>query len=273
MKEISYDMLLPNCRVVTQKVGGSGTVIYSEKNEDTGGYSTYVLTNCHVVIGNIEVKKKWSSLLKHDVKMDFLTSADVHFFKWQYQSRAVGVTAIDSDIVAYDPDHDLALLKLRDIDQVPFAAKLYPKGEENQLRLGVPVIAIGAAMGEPPVITTGRLSQFAREIDNREFWLSTAPTIFGNSGGAVYLEETEELIGVPAINAVSLAFTPDPITHLSFFIPITRVYEFLDEQMFRFIYDSNFTEKGEADSRESERRNEEFKIAQKEVLGGEDDEE
>jgi len=264
-------MLLPNCRVAAQKAGGSGTVIYCKENKDKE-FSTYVLTNFHVVANNVEVKKKWSPLLKHDVKMDFLTSVDVHFFKYQYQSRAVGVTSIDADIMAYDPDHDLALVKLRDSDKAPAVAKLYPKDKENELRLGMPVVAIGAAMGEPPVLTVGRLSQFAREIDNKEYWLSTAPTIFGNSGGALYLEETEELIGVPARVAVAmLGFSPDAITHLSFSIPITRVYEFLDDQMFRFVYDSAFTEEGEAEARESKRKDEELKIAAKSDAGKEEE--
>uniref|UniRef100_A0A6M3JQW5 Putative trypsin-like peptidase domain containing protein n=1 Tax=viral metagenome TaxID=1070528 RepID=A0A6M3JQW5_9ZZZZ len=267
-KQLSREMLLPNVRVAAQKAGGSGTVIYSQQQEDGGDYSTYVLTNHHVIANNIDIKQKWSTLLKRDTKMDFLTSCDVHFFKYQYQSRAVGVTAIDADIVAYDPDQDLALLRLRDSDPAPAVAKMYPKGDETQLRLGMEVIAIGAGMGEPPVLTTGRLSQFAREIDNKEFWLSTAPTIFGNSGGALYLEDTEQLIGVPARIAVAmLGFGADAITHLSFAIPITRVYEFLDDQLFRFIYDSQFTERGEAEERDSKRKEEELKIAHKEILG------
>lgn len=269
-KQLSREMLLPNVRVAAMKVGGSGTVIYSEKGEN-GEYSTYVLTNHHVVDNNIEIKKKWSPLLKRDKKDESMTSVDVHFFKYQYQSRAVGVTAIDADIMAYDPDHDLAIVKLRDTEAVPAVAKLYPRGAESKLRLGTPVIAIGAALGEPPVLTTGRLSQFAREIDNKEYWLSTAPTIFGNSGGALYLEETEELIGVPARIAVTmLGFSPDVITHLSFAIPITRIYEFLDEQMFRFIYDSNFTEKEEAAAREKKRKDEETKIAKEDMEGDEE---
>jgi len=518
-KQLSREMLLPNVRVAAQNAGGSGTVIYSKKDEQ-GDYSTYVLTNHHVVSRNIEIKSKWSPILKRDVKMDFLTSADVHLFKYQYQcvspntlvllpdlrwvlagelkvgdtllafdedivgdcqrhfrisqvksaniaslpsyrvslangkeivcsaehpwlvnskhsssdwvtteklneitnnphhsrkfpisaielvpvckpvttyeagyisaafdgegsmqdpvsfyqnenamrqkvkelltqlgydygesgmylylrggkdigfkflqefrpprllenfvkgdlnrsiwhhgqkkvtiekveflgnrdvvametstgtfiaegfamhnSRAVGVTAIDADIMAYDPDQDLALLKLRDTDAAPAVAKLYPKGEEPKLRLGMPVMAIGAGMGEPPVLTVGRLSQFAREIDNKEYWLSTAPTIFGNSGGALYLEDTEQLIGVPARIAVAmLGFSPDAITHLSFAIPITRIYEFLDDQMFRFIYDTNFTERGEKEAREAKRKDEELRIAYKDTKGGEEEE-
>ena len=180
------------------------------------------------------------------------------------------MSSIDADIATYDPEEDLALLKLRDEDEAPAVATMYPKGEEPKLRIGTPVIAIGAALGENPIMTTGRLSQFAKEIDNREYWLQTAPTIFGNSGGAVYLEETSEFIGVPARLAVAmLGYSKDAITHLSYIVPITRVYKFLDDQLFRFIYDSNFTEEGEAKTRQKRRREDELKIAAREEKGEE----
>ena len=262
MTKIERDLLLPNTRVRSGDTGGSGTVLYSSPNVD-GGHSTYVLTNHHVVENNIEVQKKWSPLLKRKVDMDVLGTVDVHFFKWLYSSRAVGATEISADIMTYDVEEDLALLKIRDEDPVA-VAKMFPKDKEKELRLGLPLLAIGAGMGEAPVITQGILSQFGREIDNREFWLSTAPTIFGNSGGAIYLADTQEFLGVPARLAVyGSFFGTDAITHLSYFIPITRVYKFLEAQMFRFVYDTEFTEEGEAQAREEARKKEERKLVGK----------
>jgi len=268
MGELAREILLPNTRIRSGNVGGSGTVIYSKEGER--GFSTYVLTNHHVVENNVRVQKKWSPLLKRDIKMDILGTVEVHFFKYQYQSRAIGNISIDADIMTYDKDEDLALVKLRDEDKAPAVATLFPKGNEADLRLGRDVVAIGAGLGEPPVITVGKLSQFAREIENKEYWLSTAPTIFGNSGGAVYLEDTGEFIGVPArIPVIMIGFGGDAITHLSFIIPITRVYSFLENQLFRFIYDSKYTEKGEEKLREKKRKEEERRMASREDTGQE----
>ena len=273
MQALSRELLLPNCRIRSSNVGGSGTVIYSKENT-RGTFSTYVLTNHHVVANNIKHEKKWSTLLKRDIKDDVLGLVEAHFFKWQYQSRAIGTISIDSDIMTYDPDEDLALLRLRDEEKVEAVAKLYPKGKEPEVRLGMPVVTIGAGLGEAPVITVGRLAQFAREIENREFWLSTAPSIFGNSGGACYLEESGEFIGVPARGAVTVSLLGmDAITHLSYIIPITRVYKFLDAQLFRFIYDENYTEDGEGKARERRRKEEERKMAVGEERGEETSEE
>uniref|UniRef100_A0A6M3L5J6 Putative trypsin-like peptidase domain containing protein n=1 Tax=viral metagenome TaxID=1070528 RepID=A0A6M3L5J6_9ZZZZ len=271
--KIERELLLPNVRVRSVSgsggAGGSGTVLYSAPNGG-GGNSTYILTNHHVVENNIEVQKKWSPLLKKKVDMDILGTVEVHFFKWQYSSRAIGATEISADIMTYDVEEDLALLKIRDEDPAPAVAKMFPRGKEKNLRLGEPLYAIGAGMGEAPVITQGILSQFGREIDNREFWLSTAPTIFGNSGGAVYLTETQEFLGVPArIAVVASFFGSDAITHLSYFIPITRVYGFLEAQMFRFIYDpENFTEAEESQARDEARKAEERKLVGGDEGGG-----
>lgn len=248
---------LPCVRVRTAKAGGSGTIIYS-----VGG-STYVLTNHHVVADSIKIEKKWSTLLKREIKTDSFDVVDAHLFSYRYESRAIGGQTIQSDIAAYDPEEDLALLRLRSSDPINSVAALYPRGKEIALRVGMEVIAAGAGMGYAPVQTEGILSQFGQEIDRREYWLNTAPSIFGNSGGALFLKDTFELIGVPSrITVASYGFSADAITHLGFAIPITRIYGFLEDQKFRFIFDADFTEEGEDDLRAELREREERRMAQ-----------
>ena len=268
---------LPCARVRTPKAGGSGTVIYSETNGN-GGHSTYVLTNHHVVENCIKLEDQWSTLLKADKKIDAFELVDVHLFTYKWASRAIGGMTVQCDIVAYDKVEDLALLKLRTESPAEAVAKLYPREEEAWLRVGMPVITVGAGLGAPPVQTFGFLSQFGQEIDRREFWLNTAPSIFGNSGGAMFLGDVGEmfpgdtlaetrqytLLGVPARIAVALlGFSADAITHLSYAIPMTRIYNFIEEQRFRFIYDDEFTEEGEAEERERIREEQERKLAGK----------
>lgn len=247
---------LPCVRVRTDTAGGSGTIIYSKNG------SSYILTNHHVVAGSIEIEERWSALLKSNRKTDTFKVVAAHLFTYQWSSRAVGGTSIQSDIVAYDKDEDLALLKMRSDYDIDNVADLFPRNSEGDLRVGMKVIAIGAGLGEPPVQTEGLLSQFGREIDRREYWLNSAPTIFGNSGGSLFLKNTLQLIGVPSRIAVSMAgFSADAITHLSYSIPITRIYDFLEAQRFRFIYDESYTEEGEEETRRKLREDEERKMA------------
>ena len=266
---IDRDILLACTRIHSMgkggTAGGSGTVIYSAKNDD-GSYSTYLLSNEHVVDNNIDVKERWDALLRRTIKDQFLGTVDVHFFEYKWEHRVVGAASKQADIMAFDKDEDMALLKIRSEMPVPAVVQMYPKGEESKLRIGMPCVAVGAALGEAPITSYGRLSQFGREIDNREFWLQSAPIIYGNSGGSVFLEDIGEYIGIPS--RIAVTYGGDAITHLSYIIPITRIYKFLESQMFRFVYDKSFTEEGERKAREEKLRADRMRMASREIEQG-----
>ncbi|MBS7621534.1 hypothetical protein KEJ32_05425, partial [Candidatus Bathyarchaeota archaeon] len=94
------------------------------------------------------------------------------------------------------------------------------------------------------------------EIDNYEYWLSSAPSIFGNSGGGVFCLEDGKwyFVGIPSrITVVPLGFAPNVVTHMGYFIPLYRIYQFLDEALYQFIYDPNYTEEQCEKMREEKR--------------------
>ena len=255
-------MLYPTVRVRTDKAGGSGTVIYSKiiPGEEKK-YETYVLTNCHVVSDNIKVEKKWSTLLKREVKTDILSECSVEFFNFEYGSWESGQNMYRSEIMCYDKDMDLALLKLKTEKKIDYVAKLFPKGQHKEkLRMFMNLYAVGCGLGHQPLATQGNLTGFDDVIDNYPYFLSTAPSIYGSSGGAVFLDETYEFIGVPSRVAVSISgFSSDAITHLSYFIPVMTIYKFMEEQLFTFIYDSNTTSK-KCESKRREKRDRDEKM-------------
>ena len=65
------------------------------------------------------------------------------------------------------------------------------------------------------------------------------------------MAETFEFIGIPS--RVGTTWT-QAVTHMAYAIPITTIYQFLEEQRFRFIYDDEFTEEGEKELREKIRK-------------------
>jgi hypothetical protein len=178
LEQLHSEVLKACVRVRTKRAGGSGTVIYSQG--EPGQVSTYVLTNQHVIDDAVRVVEKWDPVLQKNVKRDERDLVEVHFFNYRWSSRVVGANAIEAEIVAYDKDEDLALLKLRGTDPVPAVAKMFPRGEESRLLVGEPIITVGCGLGEPPVLTQGVISVFGREIDSKEYWLCTAPSIYGN---------------------------------------------------------------------------------------------
>lgn len=246
LQEKHENLLYPTVRVRTDKAGGSGTVIYSEPVPEGAveeGYETYVLTNCHVINDNIRVEKKWSTLLKREVKTDVLADCTIELFDFEYGSWESGHSAYKAEIMCYDKDMDLALLRVRTNREFKYVAKVFPKDEhKKRLRMFMEVYAVGCGMGHPPLASQGNLTGFTDIIDNYPYWLSTAPTIYGNSGGSLYLADTYEFIGIPSRIAVNMGgFSADAITHLSYFIPITSIYSFLEDQMFMFLYDKGYT--------------------------------
>jgi len=182
MDSFRHNVLYPCVRVRTAKAGGSGQVIHaSEKN------GSFVLTCHHVVDDAIQVKEEWSQLLQRKVQKDVMSHVDVEFFVYKYKDRAVGSTSIQAEVVCYDKNEDIALLKL-DADprehKYDHVAKLLdcsdPADVAQKVDYMAEVITVGAALGSDPIVTTGNLCGFGIDIDNREYWLSTAPSIFGN---------------------------------------------------------------------------------------------
>jgi len=235
--------LYPCVRIRTPKALGSGTVLFVEKSPQSSGlFDWYVLTNNHVIDNLVEIKPRWNSVLKREVKTDILGQPDVEVFTYAYTSRTVGSTGLQSEIVAYDKEQDLALLRVRAPYAHQYVAKLIPEKEINDLVAFQTVWTIGCGMGAKPVITHGYLSSFGIEIENKDYILCTAPGIFGNSGGATFLEESGLMIGVPArITIATLGFSADVVTHMLFSITAARIYEFLKEQSYDFIFDFSKT--------------------------------
>ncbi|MEO0249108.1 MAG: serine protease [candidate division WOR-3 bacterium] len=263
-------MLYPCVLIQAQKAAGSGTVVYSKPVPDKPNeYETYILTNHHVVDDNIEVKEHWSPLLQRNVKGDVFTDVDIFQFKFAYGSWEQGKEGYKAQIVTYTKDQDMALLRLKSVFQYPYTADLYPRNKEKDLRCFMPVYIVGCGLAEPPFQTAGEINRFDRSIDNYEYWQVCAPGIFGNSGGACYLtyQDRAEFIGIPS--RIAVQFYGSAVTHMMYIIPVTRVYDWLEAEMYQFIYDPAYTSKMCEEMRRQKREADERMIAMQVIRGSE----
>ena len=245
-KEKHEQMLYPVVRVRTGKAAGSGTVLWSKKEDSV--VWTYVMTNHHVISSAISVKDVWNPLMGRNIKQEFRSTVAVEYFKYNSFSKNVGVHGVQADIVAYDAKGDLALLKTRDVENVaPHVAKMMSVDDLREIKIYDELYAVGASLGHAPISTKGMLNFMDDEIDDLSYWLSSAQIIYGNSGGAIFRWSGErvcfEWLGVPS--RVSVAGWGTPITHMGYFIPPSRVVNFLKENYFRFIYSDKYTRKDE----------------------------
>ena len=256
--QMHEQIFYPTVRVRTSRSGGSGTVIYSKKYK--GEYHTYIVTNHHVIADCVNIKKVWNPVLKRKVDTEILNTVGVEYFKYNNYSNCIGSFAVEADIVAYsecEGGQDWALLKARDLEaKAPWVANMYPRDKVDQVHIFDKVHACGASLGHPPIVTDGHISFMDDEIDHFKYWMSTAPTIFGNSGGGVFRYSTarkkHEYVGVPRrISIQPMGFSADAITHMGYFIPIERVYQLLDDNDYQFIYDNDFSKEACEKSRKS----------------------
>ena len=233
------DILYPVVRVRTAKSGGSGTLIACIPDPRNEGESmSFVLTNAHVIDDAVTTHEDWDSLLKKEVVKEFLDPVVVELFSYKYLSSVNSADSYKAKIIAYDHHHDIAVLRLESPKVCSHVAKLYPKGKERDIKLFTDVYTVGCSVGHDPLASKGQVTYMNELVENELFWMSSSNVIFGNSGGATYLADSHEFIGIPArVRVLQLGFGLDVLAFMGMFIPIPRIYDFLDEQELKFLYD------------------------------------
>jgi S1-C subfamily serine protease len=223
IEDLHKYVLYPSVRVRVDNAQGSGTVIASIKSGDK--FVTYVLTNFHVVESAITIKQEWNPITKKEEKKETRATVEVEIFKYLDMSIASGTLIVLSDIVNWDKDQDLALIRLR-IDDFIQPAILPMEKTINLLKIFRNVYLCGSGAGRSSFPTFGHIASLVDEIENLPYWMVTAPSVFGNSGGGVFLADSKQFIGVPSRLAVTFAmWAPNAIYHMSYIIPISRIYE------------------------------------------------
>jgi len=238
IKKCHDEVLYPTVLVRTRKASGSGTVLYSKlKDQSKSEYETYILTNHHVIDDCIKVSKEWDPMLGAEIKKETRSTVNVEFYRYKHYSRCIGRFSVEADIVTYDKDQDVALLKLRSVEKVPAVAQLYSDDIEN-IHVFDKVVACGCQLAHPPIHTRGEIMFMDDEIDNYNYWLSNAQIIFGSSGGGIYLDKNgkHEFIGIPS--RIAMSGWSDAITHMGYFVPVDRIFTWLKDEYYHFIYDS-----------------------------------
>lgn len=105
---------------------------------------------------------------------------------------------LDADIVGFEPEKDIAVLKVRDRRNLPRPIDV---GTSNDLQVGQSVLAVGNPFGLDDTLTTGIVSALGRDVDGIggrpiHGCIQTDAAINpGNSGGPL-LDSRGRLIGV-----------------------------------------------------------------------------
>ena len=240
-KQKHNEMLYTVVLVRPSNGSGSGTVIWSEPDR-AGEYHSLILTNHHVVRQAIKIEAAWDPKLGKKVDREKRNLVRAEWHVYNDYSHMVGSKSSRAEIVAYDAKLDLALLRLIDRERrVTPVAYFLP--EDEPIYMFDEVTAVGAGLGEPPFATQGNLAFMDKIIEGENYFLSSAPIIFGNSGGALFRYSPErkryELIGVPS--KVSAAGW-QAVSHMTWSIPIDTVRDFLRGNCYHPVLDEPLDE-------------------------------
>lgn len=156
-------------KVSTPSGLGSGFIIHPDG---------YAITNAHVIQGETKIKAT------------VFEEGDLDFKR---------VSIDDVEILAVNPQTDLALLKLTHPDGKPFKT-VFLQGQES-LEVGEEVFAIGNPLGLERSLSSGVVATTQRNFEGMTYVQTTAEINPGNSGGPLFNSQGE-VVGVINMGAM-----------------------------------------------------------------------
>ncbi len=210
-----YDALLaPTVKISSKSDVGSGTVIFNRKKGR--GHVSYVLTAHHIVEQNYDPKSP--------IPLEVISFQDGR--KVREESGTV---------VAVNPALDLALVEVESDGGYVATARLFAPERIPQVKLYARVHAMGCPLGYAPTPTSGELTSKAKVLDGQQYWMINAPTIFGNSGGGIYLSDTGEMIGVLSRISAYKNLIDVAVPHMGIITSMDEVYAWLGRDKYQFV--------------------------------------
>jgi serine protease Do len=150
---------------------GAGTLIKKTDKE------MYILTCEHVVDDIISMNENGMKI-----------AATIGYSKTDSSNIIVGMIVYGAEVIKYDKENDLALLKVSVVDDNLIVVNL----AENEPELGDMVFSVGSPLGLLRTISKGILSH-----KEEGFYFSDNTITYGNSGGGLH-NIKGELIGIPS---------------------------------------------------------------------------
>lgn len=197
-------VLYSSVRISCEGTVGGGTVISCVREK--GVYKIYILTAHHVV-------RKVTSGVTDTIEVKFYDGKKYKADIWQYNKKI-----------------DIAILEVKTNQKFNYIAQPATDKEVLQVDVFTRVYIMGCPLGHNPLPTPGIITSLHKNVGKNNFWLSSAPTIFGNSGGGVFLKESGKLVGI-----TTMVCTYDeqelPVFHMSVVVPVNQIRKWLGKKL------------------------------------------
>jgi hypothetical protein len=131
-------------------------------------------------------------------------------------------------VLAHDPSIDAALLVLDCDQKVECGAKLAPAEVITHSRIFDRIYAVGCPLGNDPIPTFGEIADTHHRVEDQRYWMISAPTYIGNSGGGIFDAESHELLGIFSKIYTHGSLRPTVVPHMGLVVPLTEFYRWLE---------------------------------------------
>lgn len=206
------DLLGPTVQLMGDETVGTGVLLHSEQVEGSDDYTTYVITAWHV-IRDIQASPESTN-----------RPVPVTIY-----SRDGDIRSETAHLLKYDSTLDVALLRLDSTRAVECGAKLAPRERLRQVAIFERIYAVGCPLGNDPIPTFGEIADTHHSVDGQHYWMISAPTYIGNSGGGVFDADTHELLGIFTKIYTHGTLRPTVVPHMGLATPLPMIYDWLEQ--------------------------------------------
>jgi S1-C subfamily serine protease len=206
------ELVAPVVQLAGEETVGSGVLLASEQLEGTQGWRTYVVTAWHVV---------------RDIEKDPehpITPVPVSIYMPDRQ-----IVSETAHVVRFDPAADAALLELDSRVKVDCGARLATRERLHGARIFDQIYAVGCPLGNDPIPTFGEIADTDHVVDGTRYWMISAPTYIGNSGGGIFDAKTHQLMGIFSKIYTHGTLRPTVVPHMGLVTSIETMYDWLEE--------------------------------------------
>jgi cell division protein FtsB len=206
-------LLGPTVQLAGETTVGSGVLLHSEPTSDGSGFETILITSWHVV---------------RDILADAGDdNAPVPVTIYHVDST---VQFEHAELRRKNVELDVALLAVHTDEKIENGARLATPERLANTRIFQGIYAVGCPLGNDPIPTRGEIADTQHEVDGSRYWMISAPTYIGNSGGGIFDERTHELLGIFSKIYTHGSLRPTVVPHMGLVTPLDQVYEWLETE-------------------------------------------
>ena len=206
------DIVAPTVQLSGETTVGSGVLLTSRHLGKGAGYETLLITSWHVV---------------RDILADAgSNSAPVPVSVFDLNGDVRSLTA---SLLCREVKMDAALLRLNTRKRLNHGATLATREDLDSRRVFHNLYAVGCPLGNDPIPTRGEIVDLTHVVDGTSYWMISAPTYIGNSGGGIYDAQSGRLMGLFSKIYTHGNVRPTVVPHMGLVTPLGPFYDWLEE--------------------------------------------